>query len=332
MKRPTLETVAAVAEVSRSTVSRVMNGSGRVSPAVRARVLAVIEELGYVPNQAARALASSYSKRRTHSGTIAVINCTGWGQDPVSAEIVIGIRDEMTRAGGHVVWLSAANRIEAEQCVTFARERVIDGAILLCLPSDHPLPGLLRRAGVPTVAFGRPLSNQANLTYVDAENYAGAEGAVRWLIEHGRRRVGIIAGRQDMSAGVDRLAGSRAVIEGAELVEMGDFSIRGGAWAMRALLRQQPRLDAVFAASDLMAVGAMQVLREAGRRVPDDVALIGFDGVFDDDCDHLPGPGLALTTVRQPLRQMGRRMARQIITGGTQPAIFPTELVLGASA
>jgi DNA-binding LacI/PurR family transcriptional regulator len=197
-----------------------------------------------------------------------------------------------------------------------------------------PLPGTLVRMGLPVVVNGRPMGRAA-VPYVDVANEGGAQLAVRHLLATGRRRIATIAGPQDMVAGVDRLNGYRTELRDSDrrsIIAVGDFTRGSGISAMRQLLADDPGLDAVFVASDLMAEGAMRALRQAGRRVPDDVAVIGFD---DNEIARYTEP--PLTTVRQPIADIGRTMARQLLriaAGETiEPAtVLPTELVIRESA
>jgi DNA-binding LacI/PurR family transcriptional regulator len=170
--------------------------------------------------------------------------------------------------------------------------------------------------------------------YVDVDSVRGAADAVRHLIDTGRQRIATIAGPQDMVAGVDRLTGYRNELRDSSrrsIVAVGDFTRESGAQAMRQLLLDDPHLDAVFAASDLMAHGALRTLREAGRRVPDDVAVVGFDDV--EIAQYTDPP---LTTVRQPIVQIGREMARQLLRQASgedveDALILPTELIIRES-
>ncbi|MDP9866252.1 DNA-binding LacI/PurR family transcriptional regulator [Streptosporangium brasiliense] len=162
------------------------------------------------------------------------------------------------------------------------------------------------------------------------DNTGGAERAVRHLVEQGRRRIATIAGPQDMIAGIDRLTGYRDALRDSDrrsIVAVGDFTRESGAVAMRQLLADDPELDAVFVANDLMALGALRTLRRAGRRIPGDVAVVGFDDI--------PAAAYAdppLSTVRQPTVEMGRRLARMVLKQeeGT-PVVLPTELVVRES-
>ena len=215
--------------------------------------------------------------------------------------------------------------------------------LLLSLHGDDPLPRQLRDRGLPVVLGGRPAGGYAG-AYVDVDNTGGARAGVAHLLERGRRRIATVTGPLDMMAGQDRLEGYRSALTDAglgveeSLVEAGDFSEASGQRAMRALLAREPDLDAVFAANDLMAVGAMRALREAGRRVPDDVAVVGFD---DSPLSRVTDP--PLSTVRQPTDEMGRRMAELLLRliatdddgagGGEQlRPVLPTELVVRSSS
>ncbi len=202
---------------------------------------------------------------------------------------------------------------------------------------DH-LPGELIASGLPCVFVGRPLDpGGVTVPYVDADNTGGARAATEHLIKRGATRIATIAGDPDMPAGVDRLAGWRAAMHDAGLptdaVAYGDFTADGGARGMTELLSAHPDLDAVFVASDLMATGALRVLRDAGRTIPDDVAVVGFD-----DSMLAPATTPPLTTVRQDAVKLGQRSAEILLKRlhGAQspsgPEILPTELIIRASA
>ena len=196
------------------------------------------------------------------------------------------------------------------------------------------MPTTLARTGIPVVCNERPLGRSV-LPYVGVDNVGGAAAATRHLIDSGRRRIATIAGPQDMIGGIDRLAGYRAELRGTRsraAVALGDFTRESGAHAMRRLLDEDPRLDAVFVASDLMADGALRILRQVGRRVPDDIAVVGFDDIEIARYTEPP-----LTTVRQPIQDLGRRMVRQVLrlTAGEEiepSVVLPTELVIRESA
>lgn len=332
--RPTLEEVAARAGVGRGTVSRVINGSPKVSEKARAAVQAAIDELGYVPNRAARTLVT----RRTD--TVALVVSEEEDRvfsEPYFAGIIRGISAGLADTGIQLL-LALSQRTDGhpglEQYLTGQH---VDGVLLISVHGDDPLPRHLEESGVPTVLGGMPAGLTTPVSYVDADNRGGARQAVDHLVAIGRRCIATITGPQDMNVGVDRLAGYReglaaAGLDDTGLIALGDFSEARGVTAMRELLARRPDLDAVFAASDPMALGALRVLREQGRRVPEDVAVIGFDD--SPSARHADPP---LTTVHQPVERMGREMTRLLldrIGGGplTEPVVIvETHLVLRAS-
>ncbi|WP_406280200.1 LacI family DNA-binding transcriptional regulator [Embleya sp. NBC_00896] len=327
---PTLETVAAVAGVSRATVSRVINSSPKVSPQVREAVEAAIARTGYVPNRAARTLVT----RRTDSVALVIQEpATRLFGDPYLSAIMRSVSAELADTDNQLVLMMVRTAVQQDRLERYLRGGHVDGALLVSLHGDDTLVGRLHASGMPVVVGGRPLGPAADFVYVDADNVGGARAAVEHLRGRGRRRIATIAGPQDMCAGVDRLRGYLDAVPGPALVAHGDFSRAGGAAAMRALLAEEPGLDAVFAASDLMALGAMAVLAEAGRRIPDDVAIVGFD-----DADDVAGwAEPALTTVRQNVEEQGRLMTRLLlhrIAGGApaDPAVLPTTLVARSSS
>ena len=337
--RPTLDAVAARAGVGRGTVSRVVNGSPQVSPEARAAVQQAIAELGYVPNRAARALVT----QRTDSVAL-VVSESGERifAEPFFAGIVRGISSALLETPLQLWLAMAQSPLERERVEHHLTNQHVDGVLLLSLHDDDPLPTLLEERGLPTVLGGRParmLHPEAQpASFVDVDNVGGARQAVEYLAGRGRRRIATIAGPQDMGAGLARLSGYRDAVRAAgfginpDLIGYGDFSEESGATAMRQLLDRCPDLDAVFVAADLMAFGAMRTLREAGRRVPQDVAVIGFD---DAPIARQSDP--PLTSVFQPVEEMGRQMARLLVArirGDEIPAphiVLETQLVERAS-
>jgi DNA-binding LacI/PurR family transcriptional regulator len=189
------------------------------------------------------------------------------------------------------------------------------------------LPASLQRHRIPVVVGGRP--EGSGIPYVDVDNRRGAGAAVQHLLDLGRERVATIAGPQDMAAGADRLAGYHERVAragrpaGSELVEIGDFTLDGGRAAMERLLARTPAPDAVFVASDLMALGAMGALRDAGLSVPGDVAIVGFD---DSPLAITTQP--QLSSVRQPIEEMGREMSRLLLQQVRSPGVAPRRVIL----
>jgi DNA-binding LacI/PurR family transcriptional regulator len=333
-RRPTIKTVAAHAGVGRTTVSRVVNGSDLVSAEARARVLAAIKELNYVPNSVARGLVTN----RTDAVALVIPESESrLGSEPFFAAIIRGVSGACAESRTQLQLMLVRDEAERDQLTESVATRRVDGVLLLSVHSGDRLPGMLEEMGLPTVLAGRRGADE-QLSHVIADNAGGAAAAVRHLLGRGRRRVATITGPLDMDVGRSRLAGWHAAHREAGvaasdlLVETGDFTEEGGARAMRSLLERAPDLDAVFAASDLMAVGALTELRRWRRRVPEDVAVVGFeDSVL---ARHTDPP---LTTVRQPVEELGRTMAR-VLTDITrhgadrQRITLPTELVVRASS
>ncbi|MGE5286112.1 MAG: LacI family DNA-binding transcriptional regulator [Micromonosporaceae bacterium] len=330
---PTLETVAAEAGVSRATVSRVINDSPRVSPEVKAAVRQAITRLGYVPNRAARSLVT----RRTDTIAMVVTEPdTTFFSDPYFAHVVRATIPALEGTDVQLVLVMAQTKAEHARLTRYLQGQHVDGVLLMSLHGDDPLPRILQRARVPTVSWGRPPRPLAHIPYVDADNVGGGRQAVGHLLKVGRKRIATIAGPADMCVGADRLLGYREAMREAghddRLVAHGDFSQQSGERAMDELLAREPRLDGVFAASDLMAAGALRALRRAGRRVPDDVAVVGHD---DLEVARLTEP--TLTTVHQPVDEMARTMTvmllEQVHDGKEAlPAVLPTYLVERSSA
>ncbi|MCW2946522.1 MAG: LacI family transcriptional regulator [Actinoallomurus sp.] len=306
--RPTLEAVAARAGVGRGTVSRVINGSPKVSPEAREAVRQAIDELGYVPNRAARTLVT----RRTDTVALFVSESEErvFGE-PYFAGIIRGISAGLAGTGLQLLLAIAQSADEHERFEHYLTGHHVDGVLLISLHGGDPLPRHLEDSGVPTVLGGAPVGVEP-VSCVDADNRGGARNAVEHLIGLGRRRVATITGPQDMRVGVDRLSGYSDALSAAgleELVAVGDFSEESGARGMRELLARDAGLDAVFAASDTMAMGAMRALKQEGRRIPGDVAVVGFDD--SATARHTDPP---LTSVHQPLEAMGREMARLLVS------------------
>jgi DNA-binding LacI/PurR family transcriptional regulator len=230
--------------------------------------------------------------------------------EPYFAGIIRGISAGLADTGLQLLLAIAQSADEHERFERYLTGQHVDGVLLISLHGGDPLPRHLEDSGVPTVLGGSPVGVEP-VSCVDADNRGGARHAVEHLIGLGRRRVATITGPQDMRVGVDRLNGYRDALSAAgltELIATGDFSEESGARGMRALLDRDPELDAVFTASDPMAVGAMRVLKERGRRIPADVAMVGFDD--SATARHTDPP---LTSVHQPLEAMGREMARLLV-------------------
>ncbi|WP_316745410.1 LacI family DNA-binding transcriptional regulator [Streptomyces sp. MK7] len=332
--RPTLEMVAERAGVGRGTVSRVINGALHVSPQARAAVEEAIAELGYVPNRAARALAAD----RTDAIALVIPEPeTRLSAEPFFLDVLRGVSAELADTDMQLLLMLIRTPQERRRPAQHLEAGRVDGVLLVSVHEGAPLPDLLERLRVPTVLSGRR-SERERMSYVDADNVGGARSATEHLLGRGRRTVATITGPLDMYAARCRLDGYTQAMDAAghgvdrSLVAHGDFTEEGGRAAMRELLERHPGIDAVFAASDVMAGGALHVLRQAGRRVPDDVALVGFDD--STVARHSDPP---LSSVRQPTEEMGRTMARVLLeeiesrTTVRRHVVLSTDLVLRES-
>jgi DNA-binding LacI/PurR family transcriptional regulator len=346
-----MDDVAAVAGVSRGTISRALNGGRNVSAPAMEAIRKAIQQTGYVVNQHARSLVTQRSQ------SVAFILSEPQGllfEDPNFNVLLAGCTQALAAHDITLVLAIAGSKEERKRVSRFVTSGHVDGALLVSAHSGNPIMDELNARGVPAVACGVPLGHERDLAYVAADDRDGARQMVQYLRDRGRRRIATITGPLDTPGGVQRLAGYRDVVgassgaganrgAGAEAADLatdaGDqlvatadrYTRAAGEAAMARLLETAPDLDAVFVASDLMAAGALAALRRAGRRVPDDVAVGGFD---DSAVATTVEP--ALTTIRQPLPRISREMVRLLLDliDGQPPAavILPTELVMRDSA
>jgi DNA-binding LacI/PurR family transcriptional regulator len=331
---PTLDTVAERAGVSRATASRVLTGNPRVSDRARESVRQAAAELSYVPRQAARSLAT---RRSDALAFVVAESGERFFADPFFASVLRGAQAAAAERRRQLLFVVVATDDDRARLEEYAAGGHVDGAMFLSVHGDDPLPGRVERLGVPVVLAGRPPGRRTSLPYVTPDNVTGGRLAAQALVARGCRHPATITGPADMTATSDRLIGFRAELaeRGIDLppthVAGGDFAIGGGYRAMEELLGTATDVDGVFAANDLMAVGAMRALRDRGVRVPEDVAVVGYDDVpIAADADP------PLTTVRQPLEAMGRQMARMLIDladGGEASSVtLAVELVTRSSA
>lgn len=328
----TLEQIAKLAGVSRSTVSRVINDHPNVRPEVRERVWQVIRQVGYQPHAAARSLVTN---RTQIIGLIIPQAVTTIFTDPFFPLLIRGIAAECNTRHYHLMLSLFSDPTEQESLYQrVLRGGYLDGVIVASTMLDDPLIPRLLQDQVSFVSVGRHPDERVH--YVDVDNVNGAQMATEHLLRLGHRRIATVTGPLGMMAGRDRLEGYRQALEArgvpvdkALMVE-GDFTEEGGRAAMRRLLDHNP--TAVFVASDTMAVGAMKAVKEAGLRLPDDIAMVSFDDLPVASIVEPP-----LTTVRQPIERLGSTAVDILINliehGGesTQKVILPTELVVRAS-
>jgi len=328
---PTLDEVAVAAGVSRATVSRVINDVPTVDPRMRAAVERAIQEIGYVPNLAARSLVT----RRTDSVALVISEPPDHREydapflnrlftDPYFGRVTAGAQEVLRPEGIHLV-IIPADPPAHEQVLRYLRQGHVDGVLLISSHAADPFPGQLAEMGVAAVLSARP-GIPVPLSYVDVDQPAGARLAADHLASRGRRRLATIAGPQDMPAGQDRLTAFRDALARHGLpappVAEGDFTRASGEAAARALLDDHPDLDGLFVANDLMAEGAVRAIQEAGRQVPDDIAVVGFD---DSSAAIEARPHL--TTIHQPVEEMAGEMARLLLARLREPHRLPRTVI-----
>jgi DNA-binding LacI/PurR family transcriptional regulator len=324
---PTLEMVASLAGVSRSTVSRVVNASPRVTREAMEAVNEAIAQLGYVPNRAARSLAS----RRTL--TIALVipeNTAKFFADPYFASVVQGVALYLSETD-YTLTLIIASEADPEKTRRYLQGGNVDGALVLSHHRDDRSYVQLAQS-LPVVFGGRPMSQEGPDNYiVDVDNVAASRVATEHLIQRGRRTIATITGPQNMAAGIDRVEGWREALSNADLptgpLEVGDFTPEGGATAMTRLLERGEEFDGIFVASAQMASGALGVLTKHGIRVPEDVSMITMDNDYFAKNSTPP-----LTTIDQPATVQGTKIAEvlvRLMNGETvdKLTIIPTELI-----
>jgi DNA-binding LacI/PurR family transcriptional regulator len=330
-RMPTLDEVAERAGVSRTAASRVINNVPHVSRDKREAVERAVRELGYVPNPTARALAT----RKVGAVVLAASSDEdGLFADPFFAEVVLGVSAALEQTDLELMLVLANTLRGRERLEKMVRSRRADGIMMMALRGNDPLARLGEESGVPVVFGGLPLTGEPR-RYVDADNRGGARLAAEHFARTGRSWPVMITGQVDTRVSVVREQGfsEGLTLAGIPLLDVasGGFQEEGGAEAMDQLLDAHPQLDAMFAASDGMAIGALRTLRRRGRRVPDDVAVIGFNDLAS--ARHANPP---LTTVHQPVRALGREMARMLVGAidghDPSPLILPTRLVVRESA
>ncbi|MEU1691070.1 LacI family DNA-binding transcriptional regulator [Streptomyces hirsutus] len=330
-RQPTLDEVAECAGVSRSVASRALNNAPHVSRAKREAVERAVRHLGYVPNSTARALAT----RQTGAAALVVSGeDPSIFADPFFAQVIVGASGALEEADLHLMLCLAASDRGRKRVGELLRSKGADGVMLMALREGDPLIRMAEEAEMPVVFGGRP-AGPAPRWYVDVDNVGGAREATEYLVSRGRTRVAAICGRLDTEAGRARYRGYRDAMLAAGLdpfpPQEGDFTESSGAAAMAVLLAAHPDLDGVFAANDNMGAGALRTLREAGRPVPADIAVVGFDDLAVARIADPP-----LTTVHQPITAFGREMARMLVAlvNGQDPTplILPTRLVIRSSA
>jgi DNA-binding LacI/PurR family transcriptional regulator len=325
----TIDELAELSGVSRATVSRVLNG-GSVSDKTRRRVQAVLGETNYRPNLAARFLASG---RSNVVGVVMHIDPHLLFQDPYFGQLMQGMSTALAdRSAGMMLWLG--NRSKEETLSTILSMGLLDGVVVTANSLDDPLVDGLLASSLPTVLVGHRKADRT-ASYVDVDNVHAADAMTMHLVSVGRTRIGYITGTPRNVAAVDRLAGYRRAMQRTgltdeNLIVEGDFNAASGVAGAATLLDRGAH--AIFCANDATALGALETIRARGLRVPEDVALAGFDDL--EFAARLDPP---LTTIRQGVRQQGAEAVGnlfQLISdrdGSPRRVLLPTELVIRQS-
>ena len=322
---PTMDQVAEAAGVSRATVSRVINGAPSVDAKIREMVQRAIADTGYVPNLAARTLVT----RRTNSVALVISEPERAGDtsflnrvftDPHFGRITAGATGALRPHDIHLV-IIATDSGDHHHVIRYLRQGHVDGVLLISSHEQDPLPRQVFELGIPAVVSARP-AQPIPAGFVDVDQRLGARIAADHLLSRGCRRLATISGPLDIPSGLDRLDGFRSYLANRGFGEVpaieGDFTRAGGEECARRLLAQHPDIDGLFVASDLMSEGALRAVQDLGRRVPDDVAVVGFDDSSAAlDCRPL------LTTIRQPVEEMAAEMAEVLMAHIASPGRLP---------
>jgi len=308
-KRATIHDVAAEAGVSRGTVSRVVNNEPYVSVEARAAIEAAIEKVGYVPNTAARNLVMQRSQA---VGLIVHEPHSLFLEDPNIGGILLGANTALSRADYQMVSLVIESDRDTERVARYLSGGFVDGVVVVSAREKDPITQVIQRLELPAAFVGHP-QDLHDVPYVGINNHQAARAITERLIGTGRRRIGMIVAALDRDSGTDRLAGFTEALgerfDPALVAQVPLYTYADGRDGMRALLARDPLIDGVFAASDALAAGALNALREAGRNVPGDVGIVGFDdSAWALRCQP------PLSTVHQPANGLGERAAESVLS------------------
>lgn len=307
-KRATIHDVAVEAGVSRGTVSRVVNDEPYVSTAARAAIEAAIEKVGYVPNNAARSLVMQRSQA---VGFIVHEPHSLFLEDPNIGDILLGANSTLSRADYQMACLIIDSERDTERVARYLSGGFVDGVIIVSARQNDPITRVVEKLALPTAFVGHP-PDLHSLPFVGIDNRSSARALTERLLATGRRRVGMIAAALDRDSGADRLAGFTDALgdrfDPALVASVPLYAYAAGVAGMRELLQRSPDIDGVFAASDAVAAGALEALRDAGRSVPGDIGVVGFD---DSAWARRTQP--PLSTVHQPASGLGAGAAELVL-------------------
>jgi LacI family transcriptional regulator len=333
---PTIKDIAEKAGVSIATVSKTINNYPDVNPKTREKILKIAKELNYFPN----AVAKSLVQKKTNTIGVFFGNKVNSGFDhPFFLDVISAIREVVGNAGYDLLVFTNKNKDRATYA-TLCRERSVDGVVLLLTGEGkkrtEPLVEL-QESGIPCIAIDIPLEGE-RCTYVESDNYSGAKQAVQHLIDLGHKRIAFIGGDEISKTSYDRLRGYQdALMENKigfdpAMIRLGYFSKEKAKEETIRLMEQKPDITAFFAVSDEMAISVMQTVKSLGRRVPQDISVIGFDDIKEAEFSSPP-----LTTIRQDKYGLGSQAASlllQIIEDPDyrcEPVTLPCQLIRRAS-
>lgn len=332
-----LEDIARKLNLSLTTVSRALNGYDDVSPATRSRVQKAARSMKYVVNRSARSLAL----RRSHLVSLLIYDDDRMVRpyQSITFEVIAGVRDFLGTTTYDMIIIPERFRARNRETLrSLCASRGVDGIFVMGIRTDDPYLEELKTGFIPTVFLDVPIQGRRT-TFVESDNTKGCRLAVDHLAAQGHRHIAFINGHRQAAISAVRLEGYRSAMEanglGVErsLVIASSYTEKSGYDATRRLLREKRDFSAIFAASDLMALGSTRALREAGRAVPGDVAVVGFDDILLAEYSHP-----RLTTIRQHMFQMGREGAEELYRIMEQPGHVPArrtvdvELVIRESA
>lgn len=322
----TIKDIAARAGVSTSTVSRVVNQSVRVDPATEERVQEAIEALGYRPNL----LARSFRRKITHTIGLVVPD----NSNPFFAEMARVIEDAGFAEGYSVILCNSdLSEVKQDAYIDVLLAKRVDGIIMTStglIPGERANHDIerIQQAGVPCVVIDRDLGD-APVDQLLVDNHEGGYLAGRYLIEHGHRKLACVVGPSDLTPSAGRIAGFHRALDEAEIdilpeaIVRGNGRLDGGARAIARLLDRGADFTAVFAFNDEMAIGVIGALQRAGKRVPHDISVIGFDDIPYADAIYP-----AVTTIAQPIVEMGGIGVRMLLDRLQQPGAAPRRVQL----
>jgi DNA-binding LacI/PurR family transcriptional regulator len=330
--RSTYAEIAEKAGVSKATVSRVLNGDERVHPDRAASVMLAAENLGYRPNRAARALSTG----RTGLVAVVIDDEPTALSDPFWGVVLAGISRVFMANDLHSLLMVTPLDSPDGAVAHYLEGGEVDGAIFLQVHKD----AVIKKAhsqGLPVVLIGRPIDADSDIPFVDTDNVGGGLQATKYLFDRGCKKVATLTGDLDASAGIDRLDGYKKAHE-AEGIEVDSELIARANWSFESakimtlrLLAKHPEIDGIFAANDIMAIAAISAIQERGRRVPDDIAVVGFDDSLLSQT-HRP----AITTVRQDIIGLGAAAAETMIAllqeRNPEVEVLATEIMIRESA